>query len=761
MKKRLFIISLLTAFSLVACNGFDDDFGQSVEEQGGIALNIEGIGAGSRMVGSMADEAYESAITHLDILFFNDGADDENSTLAYSERINVTEGATIVTLGVKPSDFTANAEYRVYVIANASATAESFAVGALANVEELKEMKQLDGSVHLSGLKYNGIPSHFLMDGMAYLGTGSEPATGGPIVIFDGDKGKKVEMSVVLRRAAAKVVVKLTEGANMNFSNELTGSSPGYYMRNLPYTTKIVAGDGSEVVCEDLRITAEAWTDYAKWVRDGENEITGLEITAYVYSHSWDPEDNSVFSQATNLLVDIPALYNDPVNGVVTYPKNYYQIPLTKEFKFERNHYYEVSATVNAPGAEDFSEPVEVQNLSYSVYDWTERVINVGGEIGPFYLKVNRDTLDIHNITTDSKSLMFTSSSPITITIDSVSYFDKFGTSRKLTTQQINAENVRATTAAGAISGNITINSNIPDNNTIRYIRLTVANQDGQKESVLVRQYPLTYIVNIQGWYSYREDFRTGTNSATTINNVGSKISGISLGSWNSATSTYSYTYNRNSGFFRSKVVREKYSPEHRQDSYKGRSDIDYYYYSSYGNSIQYGDSEDPANARMYHVRTTASSEEYNIGLPKTIVDPATGLTITAPGEDNARLVSPSFIIASRLGTVTPGDMTNANQNNATEREKRRLAIARHHAANYVEVAEDGTVYKDWRLPTDAELKIIMSLQGTQNESADAIDFLLSGTFYISGNGEVYNENNIRNDNVNNWGIRCVHDVLE
>jgi hypothetical protein len=163
----------------------------------------------------------------------------------------------------------------------------------------------------------------------------------------------------------------------------------------------------------------------------------------------------------------------------------------------------------------------------------------------------------------------------------------------------------------------------------------------------------------------------------------------------------------------------------------------------------------------MYHVRTTASSTEYKIGLPKTIVDPATGLTITAPGEDNAQLVSPSFIIASRLGAVTPGDMSNANQNNAAEREKRRLAIARHHAANYVEVAEDGTVYKDWRLPTDAELKIIMGLQGTENESADAIDFLLSGTFYISGNGEVYNENNIRNDNVNNWGIRCVHDVLE
>lgn len=761
MKKRLFIFSLLAAFSLVACNGFDDDFGQSPEGQGGITLNIEGAGAGSRAVADMADEAYENAITHLDVLFFNNGADDENSTLAYSERVNVGENATNVTLGVKPSAFTVNDKYRVYVIANASAPAESFAVGNLANVEELKDMEQLDGSVHLSGLRYTGIPSHFLMDGMAYLGTGEEPATSSPIIINSGDTSRKVEMSVVLRRAAAKVVVKLSEGANMQFSDELTGSSAGYYMRNLPYTTKIVAGDGSVVLCDDLRTTAEAWTDYAKWVRNDENKITGLEITAYVYSHSWDPNDNSVFSQATNLLVDIPAAYDDPVNGLVSYPKNYYQIPLTKEFKFERNHYYEVLATVNAPGAEDFSEPVVVQDLHYSVYDWTERIINVGGEIGPFYLKVNHDTLDIHNVSVDSKSLRFTSSSPITITIDSVSYFDKFGTSRKLTTQQINSNNVRVTTAAGAISGNITINSNIPDNNTIRYIRLTVANQDGQSESVLVRQYPLTYIVNIQGWYSYRDDFRSGTNSPTTIHNVGSRISGISLGSWNSSTGTYTYSYNRNSGFFRSKVARQNYSPEHRQDSYKGRSDIDYYYYSSYGSSLQYSGSEDPANARMYHVRTTASSTEYKIGLPKTIVDPATGLTITAPGEDNAQLVSPSFIIASRLGSVTPGDMSNANQNNAAEREKRRLAIARHHAANYVEVAEDGTVYKDWRLPTDAELKIIMGLQGTQNESADAIDFLLSGTFYISGNGEVYNENNIRNDNVNNWGIRCVHDVLE
>ena len=58
------------------------------------------------------------------------------------------------------------------------------------------------------------------------------------------------------------------------------------------------------------------------------------------------------------------------------------------------------------------------------------------------------------------------------------------------------------------------------------------------------------------------------------------------------------------------------------------------------------------------------------------------------------------------------------------------LRVAREHCANYVEVAHDGTIYDDWRLPTRAELEIIMNFQGKEDEDADA--FAISFCFFYS-----------------------------
>lgn len=60
------------------------------------------------------------------------------------------------------------------------------------------------------------------------------------------------------------------------------------------------------------------------------------------------------------------------------------------------------------------------------------------------------------------------------------------------------------------------------------------------------------------------------------------------------------------------------------------------------------------------------------------------------------------------------------------------LRVAREHCANYVEVTHDGTIYDDWRLPTRAELEIIMNFQGKEDEDADAIDYLLNAKYYYS-----------------------------
>lgn len=753
---KYMIAAMVVAFA-TACSGDVEQGGMAIPAERGIVLNLSGgaLGVATRAE-DMADNEREYAIQHLDVMIFNDAEDKADMSLFYHERVTAAGPSGEVRLGVDIDSIVVGAKYWVYVVANSTYDASTFA--EVESVASLHTLSQHDYNLHLTATGLQNTSSHFLMDGVAYK-SASEPATAAAITIAEQKITDVVTLNVKLRRAAAKVVVRLLATETIEFTDAIVGATPGYYVRNLPYATRVV-NDGVLRQQDNLETTHEAMSEYYKWMRDAEGNITGVEITLYVYSHMWDTSDS--FSHATNLLVDVPAYYSTVKEGArvsVEHPNNYYQVPLTQEYKFERNHYYEVTANVHAPGAEDFSEPVQIQDLKYSVYQWTERRVDIGGEQGPEYLKVNLDELKMYNTAIDSKSLLFSSSSPVTITVENCYYIDKFGVQRTISA---GSYNIAGTTPDGSIAGNITVMSDVPTNNTIRYFTLRVVNETGQEEIVVVEQYPLVYIVNILGHYSYRDDFKSGDNAPTTIYNEGSRITSISLNSWNEATGLWSYSYNSSSAFWESKVVRETY-PATDSQSRQGRSNIDYYKWSRSGfgssnYSLNYSNAQDPGNARMYHVRITATSGDYNLGVPRLTTDPNVSFEFTDPGADNANLVSPSFMIASRLGFVSSSNYRSANS------DTKRISLARDHCANYVEVANDGTVYDDWRLPTASELQIIIDLQGTSNESADAIDYLLNADYYLSASGRVYNSKNDSGHTENqaqasSWAIRCIRDA--
>ena len=757
------IVVLAAAFAM-ACH--NDIYTPTIEssEECAIVLKVDGAQLG---VQTRADDIagldYEYAVAHLDILIFNDAAERADMDMFYYERASVATPDGTVRLGVDVNSIVPGNKYWVYVVANSTHSEELFA--AIGSVKALHALVEQSNNLHLTATGLQNTPSHFLMDGVAYMG-GAEPATPAAVVISEEAVKEVVTMSVTLRRAAAKVVVKLNAAENMQFADNIEGSTPGYYMRNTPYQTLVVDNGLAPTTIDQLETTHEAMTEYYKWVRDAANNITGVEITTYVYSHAWSTDE--AFSHATNLLVDIPAYYTTEISGVeqsLPHAKNYYQVPLTKKFLFERNHYYEVVANVHTPGAEDFSEPVEILDLKYSVEPWVEQTINVGGENGPQYLTVNRDELKMYNTNIDSTSLLFSSSSPVTITVTDCYYIDKFGIERSVTPS---SGNISGVTESGALRGNITVNSAIPTNNTIRYFTLVVQNQTGQSEEVHVEQYPLVYIVNLLGHYSYREDFKTVGDVATSYYNKGDMISSLNLGSFNESTKRWSYSFHNNvgSGFWSSKVATQDYAAG-SGSSREGRSKIQYYYWESsksaatigrpgYGSGSNSGVTDDPGNARMYHVRITATSGDYNLGVPRRVSD---GVQFyTDDGDDNKNLVSPSFMTASRLGKV---DIQ--NYGNGLTNDERRLSMARDHCANYVEVDRLGNIYDDWRLPTESELRIIVELQGTSSQSADAIDYLLDADYYMAASGLVYNrknsDNSADNGSKSQWAIRCIRDA--
>ena len=273
-----------------------------------------------------------------------------------------------------------------------------------------------------------------------------------------------------------------------------------------------------------------------------------------------------------------------------------------------------------------------------------------------------------------------------------------------------------------------------------------------------VTQYPVIYITNSLGWYSYRKDFKSTSENPTTYQNKGDRIVGISL-NWNSgwddsttSVGDYSYSTSGASGFWYSKV---------RISTNTTGTDITSYYEWGTSSSSPSSGRGSSNNARAYLINVTATSSDYVVGRPRMVVDPISGLTVTDWDSENQKLVSPSFMIASRLGTFTTdqGYIYNASDD-------QRLHIFRVHCANYVEVHGDASnpiVYDNWRLPTEAELKIIMNHQGASGVEADAIDYLLNAGYYFGAAGPVFNSKNNQDvsegESSTSKSVRCIRDV--
>ena len=715
-----FLLCAALFFTVQSCVNDDAGFEADVTGNDFIAIDISQ-GALLKTRATVDANTAEEAVKHVDVLIFEDGGD-----YLYSERILVNAPEGTVRLSKNRRDlFVKDATYYVYVIANSTHPHSKFS--SLTVVDSLHALKQVDERVHITGLSLSGAPTHFLMDGAAYLLSGEEPASPEPIVLYDGNDSEATKLKVNLRRAVSKIIVKLRKGADVSF---IQNSHAGYYLRNMPYNTTVIPlANSSDNPNADLRTPDKTAGDYFSWSNDM------VEITAYLYAHAWDGSET--FNRGTSLIVNLPLKYDG-----VDYENCYYQIALrpSNSLRFDRNHCYVVSGTINAPGAEEESVPVEIDDLKYAVREWEVVNVDVNGENAPVYLTVNRDTLKMHNKALDATTLQFSSSSEVSVTLLNNStnypyYIDKFGKKQKYNGGGISGE-------GKGISGNISVNSPVPTNNTIRYFMLEVKNAEGLKDTVFVEQYPLIYITNQQGWYSYRLDFKKQDASPTTYEYKGDRIVGVSFASgW--GTRNYDYTYNTSpQGFWRSKVV-----VNGPLDN--GMSNILYYQWGQNSSKPSTSSAESNSNARMYHIRVTSTSSTYKVGRPRVDKN-----GYTDPGDDNAELVSPSFMIASRLGFVDIGSAGTANN------ETKRVELYNHHCSNYVEVYkdEDGNTVelRNWRLPTAAELNIIMDLQGT-GANADAIDYLLNCEHYVSASGDVYNKNGI----AGTVAGRCVRDAYE
>ena len=415
------------------------------------------LSSGGLTKATVEDTDRESFINHIDVLIFETGNDNKPAGCFHHEKITVNDPARVV-LAVKRTEFESGKKYFVYIVANSSLD-----LSGITDFSQLNDKKQEDPLLHLTGLHLGaGInnPQYFLMDAVAVDAEGKSPA-----VLYDGNPANDTVLSAELKRAAAKVVINITAGDKVDFKNYgmAEGSEGGlYYVRNLPYDTYLLAETkaAANIDNANLRTTGKADSEYFTW--HPETNPKNVSLITYVYPHQWNT--GSLLEKETCVVMNLPMEFTD-VNGKKTpYNNSWYKIPMTNNKTFDRNNCYIITINLNRPGASSESEPIKIDNLHYTVEDWTSINVNVGGSNGPDYLQLNTNHVDMYNVNSDSGTLEFASSSPIDIiTLEEAYYMNYLDKRVDLSSSDFSKSypgvynNIKARAEEGVLNGGIEI----------------------------------------------------------------------------------------------------------------------------------------------------------------------------------------------------------------------------------------------------------------------------------------------------------------
>ena len=523
---------------------------------------------------------------------------------------------------------------------------------------------------------------------------------------------------VNLTRAAAKVILKV----HVNVEGYTAGQAT-WKLMNYNAKTKIF-GDNSEIDLQDGKVMLEA--------EGGTGEYT---ITTYSYAMKWDDDTKA------------PAIYlqvrlTTQVDGVEKTEKNFYKIPVrdpkatgANAKTLARNTLYKIDATINNKGGSSEIGYITEGKLVYDVLPWSEgETTNIDANTS--YLMVSPKVVYMKNVE-DDISVTYKSSSPVTIVSKKVYYIDNEGNtvvySEGYKETIIKTETVWVNSFWGGhyedrvkeevpfypyptkmklqnekegenLGGKIVINSPLPKNRFSKYIVLTLKNAEGKDAIVKYKQSPLIETQNFFGDYSTKN-----------------------VDGW---------AYRLPDGTRVTKGLKTE------KDGFVAK------YYNYDNNKIYYfsGGAADRDNNRMYIIQVSSTKDsEYNIAHPNK---DKSGYTID-------KVVSPAFMIASQLGTVSSGAFNQAS--------------AIKHCNEYREVQKEKgsnvqVIYDGWRLPTETEIKFIVDFQKESFKTNDGtkkkpIQPVLQGAkYYTMDRNKSTVETKVSNATSGTF-VRCVRDL--
>ena len=586
-------------------------------------------------------------------------------------------------------------EYKVYVVANSTNETLTTA-GAVTTEAALRALSTTDADIYKRFKE--GVDSESYSSSKAFLMN----ATVDSWTIENMATQLISDEQITVQRAAVKFVMDVslsdTFKARLTADNSEYGTPGWKYLHFNTVTPEIPEGTAAA----DLATRGSgAYLDVVP------GEDGHFLVTTYAYPQAWEAATAADLAPA--ILISYPAVNN--TTGVSNY--HYYYIPLVAGTVTStlRNHEYKVNAVISSYGSFEALSNDQV-NLTYEVKDWTATEADVNA-YAMDYLVVTPTRYSFkggnegENL---NKSFYYYASGEVSVQGIRAYYKNSTGAETDVTS---------GFTVSNPANGVITVTSTVPTNGTFRTLEFTV--KCGNKtEIVVVRHYPADFVTGISGsWSSY-------SFSGWAEKGVSGK--------------TYSSAYVDGSRY-RFRATGDDTFNAHVFNAGQ------VYELGTNGNA---GDAVSGAtNNQMYVLQITSANDKYRLGRPEL-----TSVSASVYGQrgnnaigtvhyftSNDDVLSPAFMLGSQLG-VNKGFTT-----------QERSAI---HCALYKEVADDGTVFTGWRLPTRKEVEYMIENQTTNTQ---AMIKVLGGRRYwtLDGGYAIYPKGD-DGDGSQIW-TRCVRDV--
>lgn len=418
----------------------------------------------------------------------------------------------------------------------------------------------------------------------------------------------------------------------------------------------------------------------------------------YSYYNKWSSND-----EAPYYLLTVPL----KKAGATTVADYYYRVALTPaEPHFTANKLYDLKLGIHKLGSTTPEEPVSITG-TLSILPWT--LCDDQYDLpAANYLEVSEKEAHIYNVETHTISYE-SSKKPVTTQIVEVSFSYVNGATGVATTDNISSSSDQYPTVT-VVGNQIQIESRIPINNVPKKIRIKVSNGiAGLDKEVTVYQYPSLFVVNTIG---VKSSIRPDGTLADGLNNK----------------AIYRITVQNPP---KGKIL--GFPPREMTDFWPG-----------YWNGSRW-------------VLTGGTK---------------TSKLTTKRDAETAQMVSPSFELASQLGATErwsyleygwtqEGPMWNPSwyrtDSIGADEETALCDCALYTEARIVNGKE--VILDDWRLPTEAEIRLIDQLQ---NDPNSAVQSIMTGRYYWSAKDNAAIKLKGGSGGSTSYAYtRCVRDVKE